>query len=644
MEAGPLIPRSILFGNPDRARARLSPDGQRIAYLAPVDGVLNVWIAPVDDPSNARAVTEDRTRGVRSYEWACDDEHILHVQDTGGDENWHVLVTNLETGETRDATPMDGVAAMIIHVSRSRPGEILVGLNDRDPQLHDVYCVNLATCERTLVYENEGFVGFVADDSFALRVAVRATPRGGLEFLRRKGPDAQWEVFERVPPDDALSTSPIGFDAEGRILYMCDSVGRDTAAWVAIDTETGTRSVLAEDRRADAVRATIDPVDGRVQAVGFDFDRVRWRVVDQKIAADFDVLRAACQGDLDIVSRSDDDLRWIVADQLDDGPTRYYLYDRKLRDVRFLFSNWSDLEDLDLAPMHPLVLRARDGLDLVSYLTLPLWADPDRTGRPSSKLPLVLLVHGGPWARDSWGYHPYHQWLSNRGYAVLSVNFRGSTGLGKHFTNAGDGEWAGRMHDDLLDAVDWAVAEGVAEADRVAIMGGSYGGYATLVGLTFTPEVFACGVDIVGPSNLVTLMESFPPYWAPMKAVFQRRVGDPATEAGHARLVARSPLSHADKICRPLLIAQGANDPRVKQAESDQIVSAMKAKGIPVAYALYPDEGHGFVRPVNRMSFHAITEQFLAAHLGGRAEPIGDALEGSTLELREGTEQIPGLS
>lgn len=323
---------------------------------------------------------------------------------------------------------------------------------------------------------------------------------------------------------------------------------------------------------------------------------------------------------------------------------RYYLYDRDRRDARFLFTNRTDLEGLPLAPMHGRVIRSRDGLNLVSYLTLPVWTDPDGDGVPGEALPTVLLVHGGPWARDSWGYNSMHQWLANRGYAVLSVNYRGSTGFGKSFINASNGEWAGTMHNDLIDAVDWMIAEGIADPDRVAIMGGSYGGYATLVGLTFTPEKFACGVDIVGPSNLRTLLGSIPPYWKPLMDLWKTRVGDPFTEEGRAFLDSRSPLTYVDRIVKPLVIGQGANDPRVKQSESDQIVEAMKSRGIPVTYVLYPDEGHGFARPQNRLSFFAVTDAFLAQQLGGRSEPVGDDFQGSSIEVLQGATEVPGLT
>ena len=345
-----------------------------------------------------------------------------------------------------------------------------------------------------------------------------------------------------------------------------------------------------------------------------------------------------------MISRTLNDDYWIAAYLLDDGPVRYYRYDRARKQAQFLFSNREALEGLPLAKVHPVVIKSRDGLDLVSYYMLPLEGDRDSPGHPSSPLPMALLVHGGPWARDNWGYNPVYQLLANRGYAVLSVNFRGSTGFGKNFVNAANLEWAGKMHDDLVDAVQWAIEQKIADPQRVAILGGSYGGYATLAGLTFTPDTFACGVDIVGPSNLVTLLNTIPPYWEPQVELWANRVGDHRTEEGRAFLTERSPLTHVDRISKPLLIGQGANDPRVKQAESEQIVQAMQDKNIPVTYALYPDEGHGFARPENNLSFFAVTEAFLAGCLGGRHEPVGSDFEGSSITVPAGAEHIPGLS
>jgi dipeptidyl aminopeptidase/acylaminoacyl peptidase len=427
-------------------------------------------------------------------------------------------------------------------------------------------------------------------------------------------------------------------------LYMTGGSNRDTGALYAVDPESGQRQLLAEDARCDAGDVMIHPREKMIQAVAFNYQRKSWRILDERIEKELAFLKTVTHGDVEVVSRTLDDQTWLVAYLMDDGPVRYYRFDRQQMAADFLFTDRQALEGQPLVNMHSAVIRSRDGLEMVSYYSLPPGSDSDGDGRPDEPLPAVLFVHGGPWARDMWGYHPYHQWLANRGYAVLSVNFRGSTGFGKAFVNAGDLEWGAAMHDDLLDGVTWAVEEGIADPERVAIAGGSYGGYATLVGLTFSPETFACGVDIVGPSNLITLVESIPPYWQPMIELFTNRMGDHRTDEGRALLQERSPLTYVDRIRRPLLIGQGANDPRVKQAESDQIVQAMQEKGIPVTYVLYPDEGHGFARPENNMSFSAVAEAFLAPILGGRREPIGDDFEGSSITVPIGVEEVPGLA
>jgi dipeptidyl aminopeptidase/acylaminoacyl peptidase len=457
--------------------------------------------------------------------------------------------------------------------------------------------------------------------------------------------NGEWQPFDQIPYEDTLTTSIVGFDQSNERLVMLDSRGRDTAALVLRDIESGQAQVLYSDDRADVSNAMVHPVTREVQAAASNYLREQWSVLADDIKADFDYLALLNDGEFNITSRTLKDDRWIVAYSLSDRPVSYYLYNRESRRAQYLFSNRPDLEGKPLAPMQPVVIQARDGLDLVSYLTLPLAASENgEAARPAEPVPMVLFVHGGPWARDSYGFQPYHQWLANRGYAVLSVNFRGSTGFGKAFINAGDKEWGAAMHDDLLDAVSWAVDEGITERHTVAIMGGSYGGYATLAGLTLTPEAFACGVSIVGPSNIITLLESIPPYWAPMVELFAQRVGDHRTEEGREMLLERSPLTHVDEIRRPLLIGQGANDPRVRQAESDQIVEAMREREIPVTYVLYPDEGHGFARPENNLSFNAVTDGFLGACLGGRIEPIGEDLRGATIQVLEGADNVPGLT
>jgi len=637
-----VLARKLVFGNPDRVAPILSPDGKRLGWLAPKDGVLNVHVAPTTDLSQAKAVTSETNRPITSFTWAFDNRHVLYAIDKNGDENVHVFSVDVFSSELKDLTPFEKTQGRIQMLSDRFPQSVLLGTNDRDPKYHDVYRVDIGSGERRLVQKNESFAEFVFDDALTVRYAVQPKPDGSFEWLRPDGKGA-FKAFQTVPPEDTLTTETIGFDKAGRTLYLRDSRDRDTSALVGLDTSSNQPKVLAEDTRADVVGVLTSPIDGQAQAAAFNYQRREWKVIDPAVAPDLAYLATVVDGDFDVISRSHDDKLWTVAYSVSDGPVRYYLYDRPKKAATFLFTNRPALEGLSLAKMHPEVIPARDGKSLVSYLSLPPASDPSGSGKPSAPLPMVLAVHGGPWSRDSYGLSATHQWLTSRGYAVLSVNYRGSTGFGKAFVNAADKQWAGQMHDDLLDAVEWAVKSGVAERSRIAIMGGSYGGYATLVGLTFTPGVFSCGVDIVGPSNLNTLLASIPPYWAPLLEEFARRVGDPRTPEGKKLLEERSPLTRAGAIERPLLIGQGANDPRVKQAESDQIVSAMKAKNLPVSYVLFPDEGHGFARPENRLAFYAVAEAFLAQHLGGVYQPIGADFTGSSITVPDGAEQVFGV-
>lgn len=631
--AADLIPRAVLFGNPDRAGVTVSPDGTRLAYLAPVDGVMNVWVAPADDLAAARPVTADKKRGIRVYEWTYSPDYLIYQQDAGGNENFHLYRVHTRTGEATDLTPGENVRAGIQEISSRTPNEILVTTNERDPKFFDVYRVNLTSGEKTLVEKNEKFTGFVTDDALSVRLASAFTPDGGVALYRKNG--QAWEEWQKVPQADTLTTRPAGFDESGKVLYMLDSRDADTAGLFTVSLDDNSKKIVHRSEAADVSGVLAHPKTNALQAVSVAAGRTEWTFLDAAVKADFDELKKVADGEVNVLSRTLDDSVWIVGFLLSDGPTKYYRYDRAAKKATFLFSNRKSLEGLPLRPMETVTIPARDGLKLVSYLTRP--ADAKEAG------PLVLLVHGGPWARDSYGLNAYHQFLANRGYSVLSVNFRGSTGFGKAHLNAGNREWAAKMHDDLLDAVQWAIDQKIADRKKVAIMGGSYGGYATLVGLTFTPDTFACGVDIVGPSNLMTLLATIPPYWAPVMQQFKDRVGDPTTDEGRKLLTERSPLSRVEYIRKPLLIGQGANDPRVKQAESDQIVQAMGKRGIPVTYVLFPDEGHGFARPENSLAFNAVVEAFLSRHLGGRFEPVGEAFKGSTIQVPAGADGVPGL-
>ncbi|MCH8223961.1 MAG: S9 family peptidase [Chloroflexi bacterium] len=638
-----LIKRSVLFGNPERTSVQISPDGKHLSFLAPDEGFLNVWVAPVSDPAAARVVTNDHVRGIRIYRWAHNSEYLIYMQDSGGDENWNVFTIEVATNEIANLTPFKDVAAHIAGASVRHPDDILLSINDRDPRYHDLYRANVRTGELELLAENtDGFSGYVTDQDLKVRLAERMTEDGGSEVLAPDGDG--WEKIITIPPDDNLTTGVHGFDSSGRVIYLSDSRDRDTGALTSLDLETGELTVLAEDPRADVSDLMIHPISRTPEAVAFTYERKRWVVLDESVRGDLDYLATVADGEVEVVSRTDADDFWVVAYLLDDGPVAYYLYDREAQAASYLFSSRPELESLPLVKMHPVVVTARDGLEMVCYLSLPSGSNPGGEARPQSPVPMVLYVHGGPWARDRWGYDPYHQLFANRGYAVLSVNYRTSTGFGKDFANAGRLEWGGKMQDDLTDAVEWAVTEGIAIRERVAIMGGSYGGYATLAGLTMTPELYACGVDIVGPSNLITLLETVPPYWTPIIETFTTRMGDHRTEEGRALLKSRSPLTFVDQIRRPLLIGQGANDPRVKQSESDQIIEAMTSRGIPVTYVLYPDEGHGFARPENRLAFNAVAEAFLAEFLGGRKQPVGDDFAGSSITVPVGAGQFEDVS
>nr|WP_152435718.1 S9 family peptidase [Erythrobacter sp. THAF29] len=642
-EAAPLIPREALFGNPTKAQGRISPDGKWLSWLAPHQGVLNIWVAPADDPDSGKPVTNSTDRPIRQHFWAPDASAVMYIQDKGGDENFLLYKIDVESGEETVLTPFENTRVQIVGASETIKDKILIGLNNRNPQFHDVYLLDLDTGEMELVLENNGYAGFMADDTLTVRMAMRQNAEGGTDYFEVTGNVVAEEPFESTAMEDSLTTNPAGYTTDGSILYWIDSRGRNTAALYAQDTATGEKTLIAEHDKADLGGTIRDPKTGVVEAYSVNYLKNEWVALDPDLKASLDWLATQLDGEFGISSRTDDDMTWIVWNDPLTAPSASYIYDRKAGTLTPFYVTRPELEGAPLQPMHTAEIKSRDGLTLPSYLTLPPGSDSDGDGRPDKPVPMVLLVHGGPWARDDYGFNPIHQMLANRGYAVLSTNFRGSTGFGKDFLNAGNKQWGLKMHDDLIDAVDWAIAEGVTSEDQVAIMGGSYGGYATLAGLAFTPEKFACGVDIVGPSNLETLLSTIPPYWAPIVKVFHERMGDPNTEEGLALLKAASPLYKADKITKPLLIAQGANDPRVKQAESDQIVAAMKEAGIPVTYVLYPDEGHGFAKPANNIAFFGIAENFLSECLGGRAEELGDVLEPSTTEIVEGAEHVKGL-
>ena len=619
----PIVPREILFGNPEKTSPELSKDGKYLAYIAPDEkNVLQVWLQTLGKEDN-RTITNDEKRGIRAYFWTYNPEILIYLQDTDGDENFHLYAVNVNTDEVKNLTPFSGVKAQVIDLDREFPNEILVALNKEHPQKFDVYRINLETSAIDFAVDNPGnIVSWTADARFQILAATAATPDGGSELLYREATDKPWTSLRKWGADD--EGGALGFSLDGQTLYIVGTHEANAQRLIALDLASKQETIVAQDDRYDVGSVVTHPIDRTIQAVSFYKDKLEWQVLDREIAEDFDAIAKIRAGQYFITSRDLEDKQWIVAFLTDDGPVYYYLYNRETKSHSLLFSDRPELENLPLVKMKPIEYQARDGLTIHGYLSLPQGIE--------APYATVLLVHGGPWARDTWGYNPIVQWLANRGYAVLQPNFRGSTGYGKDFLNAANRQWAAAMHDDLIDGVNWLIEQKISQSDKIAIMGGSYGGYATLVGLTFTPETFACGVDIVGPSNLITLMESIPPYWEPMMAMFQHRVGNLKTEAEF--LKSRSPLFFVDKIQRPLLIAQGANDPRVKQAESEQIVDAMRQKNKPVSYALYTDEGHGFARPENRLHFYGIAEQFLAKYLGGQFESAND-IEGHSGVISE---------
>lgn len=639
----PLIERAKLFGNPSKVGGQLSPDGKWISFIAPRDGVMNIYVAPASDPAAAKPLTAEKTRPIRQTFWSPDSRQVLFVNDKGGDENFLLYGVDVATAAQKTLTPFEKTRAQVIGASQTIKDRILVGVNNRDPRWHDVYELNLSTGALNKVFENQGYAGFVADDALKVRLAIKSRDDGGTDYFRVNGTTVEAKPFATVTYDDAGNTTPLGFTTDGKTLYWADARGRDTAALVAQDVASGRTTMVGQDAKADIGGGLFNPRTGQVEAYGVNYLRNEYVPVGTAIAGDLAFLKAQNKGQFFVGSRTEADDKWLVTFDGVSSPSATYLYDRKAKSLKELYVSRPELVGAPLVPMYPVEIPTRDGLTMVSYLSLPKGADANGDGKADRPVPMVLWVHGGPWGRDNYGYNGYHQWFANRGYAVLSVNYRASTGFGKKFVSAGDLQWGRKMHDDLIDAVDWAVKHGVTRKDKVAIGGGSYGGYATLAGVTMTPDTFACGVDIVGPSNLNTLLATIPPYWEAGKQQMYRRMGDPTTEAGKALLKERSPLTYADRIKKPLLIGQGANDPRVNVAESDQIVAAMQAKNIPVTYVVFPDEGHGFARPVNAIAFNAVAENFLAKCLGGRAEPIGDALKGSTAQVKAGAGHVEGL-
>jgi acylaminoacyl-peptidase len=633
----PLIPRKTFFENPNATSPQLSPDGRWLAWLAAADGVLNVWAAPRDDLAKARPLTRQTERPILAHWFARTNAHVLFHKDRGGDENYNLWSVGIDGFEARNLTPYRDVNAVLLGMHHDDPYLIAVGMNDRDARWHDFYIVDIRTGVRRLVHENKDEIaGFVIDSRLNRRLAITNRNKGSGSAILRWDGGAFAEIMS-IGGEDALTTNVSHVNRDGDAWFLSSSVGRDKSVLLRIDWATGAQTLVASHDKADITRWMTDARTDEVTAASAEYVRNTWIAVDAATGRDLAMLERELDSSVEIVSQSDDDTLWVVGAERPDRASAWHLLDRRMGKITSLFSARPKLDRAKLAPVQGVVITARDGLELVSYLTLPASESSTRPARP---LPMVLHVHGGPWARDGWHYRGVNQWLANRNYAVLQVNFRGSTGFGKAFTNAGDHEWGGKMHNDLIDAVNWCIAEGIADPKRIAIYGYSYGGYAAFVGATFTPDVFCCSVPIVGISNLETMIANPPPYWAAYHEQECDRVGDPRTAEGLALLKARSPLHRAGDIKKPMLIGHGANDVRCKVAESDQIVAAMTEKHIPVTYVVFPDEGHGFVRPENNIAFNAIAEAFLARHLGGRVEPVGDDFSGSSHEVRAGRELL----
>jgi len=606
-----LIPREVLFGNPVKTIPQISPDGKMMAYLAPLNNVLNVWVKTIGKEDD-RVVTRDDNRGIHRYFWAEDSEHVMYLQDVGGDENWRLYGVNLKTDEIKDLTPYEDVQVQVIHSDKHFPNELLIGMNKENPKVHDVYHLDLTTGELELVAKNPGNISsWLADANLKVRCAMAAMAEGEFDLMVREHEQGDWKKLLTWDSRDSMNSGPVSFTKDGNFLYLVDSRNVNAGRLVKMGIKTGNIEVLAEDPQYDVWDVMIHPDSYEVQAVSFTKARTEWVVLDESIKDDFEAIAKLDDGDYFVSDRDNADETWLVWFTKDNGPQSYYAYDCKRRKGTFLFDHMPELNKYKLARTEPISFRARDGLTIRGYITFPVWKE-------KKNLSMVLFVHGGPYYRDIWGYDPSAQLFANRGYVCLQVNFRGSIGYGKDFVNAGNKEWAGKMHDDLVDAVNWAVEKGYADPEKVAIFGVSYGGYAALVGATFTPDVFCCAMDAFGISNLVTWLKSFPPYWSTELSWLYRHVGNPDTEEEF--LKSRSPLFKVDNIKIPILIAQGANDPRVKQSESEQIVEAMKKRGLEYEYMLFEDEGHGFAKPENRLKFLASAEKFLAKHLGGRYE------------------------
>ena len=618
----PLIDRELFFGDPEISGAQISPDGKFIAFVKPFKGTRNIWVKRTEEPfAAAKPITADKSRPVTQYFWSRDGRYILFVQDKAGDENYLVYAVNPAdnpaAGEdvpaARNLTDAKGVRAVIFAVPRSEPDAIYIGLNDRDPAWHDLYKVKISTGERTLVRKNtERITSWVFDLKDKLRLATRAADNGDTEVLR-----VDDNGFTKVYSCNVFeSCDPVRYHKDGQRVYFETNKGAnvDLTRLELFDPASGKEELVESDpmNRVDFGNANFSEVTDDLIATSYNDERQRIYWKNKSFGADYKLLQKKLPGkEIAFGPGTKDERLFLIGAGSDTEPGERYLFDRQTKKLTLQYRIREKLNRDYLAPMTAVRYKSSDGLEIPAYLVLP-------KGVVAKDLPAIVLPHGGPWGRDSWGYNGLAQFLANRGYAVLMPNFRASTGYGKKFLDAGNNEWGQKMQDDVTWGAKYLVAQGIADPKRIGIMGGSYGGYATLAGVTFTPDLYAAAVDIVGPSNLVTLLETIPPYWESIRKLFSARMGDPATPEGRAQLERQSPLNHASKIKTPLLVIQGANDPRVNKREADQIVIALRDRNYPVEYLVAPDEGHGFARPVNNMAMFATAEKFLAKHLGGR--------------------------
>ena len=626
-EEGTLIPREILFAKPDRFFVKLSPDGKNISYFARSGSEVVLCIETIDGKL-IRKFPVVNARCMYAYSWAYTGNHILLSEDNQGDENEHILCLNIKTGEKKNLTPFGKSKSYVLEKSLRFPNEILVCNNKRNAQWFDVYKINIETGKSEKVFENNAYTRMIFNENFELKVLIKVLPNGDEEILTADG-----KLILRVPFEDIGVSGAYHLKKGENLLYASLPMGKDKGSLVSINIDTREIKTLCDSDESDVYLSSCDPKTLEPQLAEVNYLRKKDIPLSDKISENLNILREKFgEKEFYIQGRSQDDSSWLIVTLESDESVKYYFFNNQTKELRFLFSNQPALDKYHLQKMEPLVIKSRDGLDLVCYLTK---ANNFKEGVPA---PLVAYIHGGPMARDVYSFNKMAQLLSNRGYSVLQINYRGSTGFGKKFFNAINKNLEA-VRNDIIDAVTWTIDQGIADKNKIAIMGGSFGGYSTLAGLAFTPDFFCCGVDVVGPSNFITLLSSVPEYWKPGMVTWYKIAGNPDVKEDIPYLKSVSPLFKKDQIKKPLLVLQGANDPRVAKAESDQIVQALKDKKHPVAYVLYPDEGHGFHREPNIKSYIAFTERFLAKFLGGRYESLNkEELKGSTHKILEGKE------